>query len=68
MLSERSRKLGQPPCIASFFHHRRKDEAESQKAGEPNKDSSQDGAQGEKRHGFFHNLFHKQDKGADDKD
>lgn len=48
--------------IAKFFHHESKDEEESKKAGEPNKDPKQDGAQEEKRHGFFHDLFHKKDK------
>lgn len=59
---------GKGSRIAHFFHHKNKDEAESQKAGEPNKDSTQNGAHEEKRHGFFHNLFHKKDKAADDKD
>jgi paraquat-inducible protein B len=48
--------------IARFFHHENKDEEASKKAGEPNKDSSQEAAHEEKRHGFFHDLFHKKDK------
>jgi hypothetical protein len=59
---------GKGSRIARFFHHKNKDEVESQKAGEPNKDSSQEGAHEEKRHGFFHHLFHKKDKDAEDKD
>ena len=53
---------GKESRIARFFHHKKKDEVESQKAGEPNKDPSQEGAHEEKRHGFFHHLFHKKDK------
>lgn len=49
-------------AIARFFHHKSKDEEESEKAGEPSKDSTQDGAHKEKRHGFFRDLFHKKDK------
>ena len=48
--------------IARFFHHKKKDEEASKKAGEPSKDSSQEAAHEEKRHGFFHDLFHKKDK------
>ncbi len=59
---------GKGSRIARFFHHKKKDEVESQKAGEPNKDSSQEGAHEEKRHGFFHKLFHKKDKDAEGKD
>ena len=48
--------------IARFFHHKGKDEEASKKAGEPSKDSTQEAAHEKKRHGFFHNLFHKKDK------
>ena len=48
--------------IAKFFHHGNKDEQESKKAGEPSKDASQEAAHEEKRHGFFHDLFHKKEK------
>jgi paraquat-inducible protein B len=44
--------------IARFFHHKDKNEEESQTAGEPNKDPSQEAAHEKKRHGFFHRLFH----------
>lgn len=55
--------------IARFFHHKGKDEEASKKAGEPSKDSTQEGAHEEKRHGFFHDLFHKKDKDEkEDKD
>ena len=59
---------GKGSRITRFFHHKKKDEVESQKAGEPDKDSSQEGAHEEKRHGFFHKLFHKKDKDAEDED
>ena len=55
--------------IARFFHHKSKDEEASKKAGEPSKDSTQEAAHEEKRHGFFHDLFHKKDKDEkEDKD
>jgi hypothetical protein len=48
--------------LARFFHHKNKTEDESTKAGEPTKDSSQEAAHERKRHGFFHDLFHKKEK------
>jgi hypothetical protein len=59
----KSSAVGKESRIARFFHHKGKDEEASKKAGEPSKDSNQEAAHEEKRHGFFHNLFHKKDKG-----
>jgi paraquat-inducible protein B len=58
---------GKESGIARFFHHKDKNEEESQKAGEPNKGPSQEGAQEKKRHGFFRGLFHRDQKDEKDK-
>lgn len=42
---------------ARFFHHKNKNQEESERASEPKKDPSQEGAREEKRHGFFSGLF-----------
>jgi hypothetical protein len=49
-------------AIARFFHHDKKDEEDSKQAGEPEKDVNQESAGEEKRHSFFHDLFHRKDK------
>ena len=53
--------------VDTFFHHKDKNEEESQKAGEPNKGPSQEGVQEKKRHGFFHRIFHGDQKDEKDK-
>lgn len=52
---------GDGSALARCFHHENKDEAAAKREAEPSKDSSQQGEPDEKRHGFFHDLFHKQD-------
>jgi len=51
--SESENERGAASRVESFFHHEKKSEDEAAKAGEPEKDASQESAKDAHRHSFF---------------